>query len=246
MKQIIQYLVQRTRIVGLAAIVLLPMLATAQPCDFTNDINLGATTGAQVGYTQIYFLLNATTNAVVQVSNTAANFTGVAPGFYKIVAVNYDPALPPTPNPSTVAVGAPYGFSGGCFEEKYYQGNTGTTVRVCTSRVCVGQQLLIGSSNYNATAGFTQKYVLVCAGTITAFNATGDFGISTASQNGCIVHAINHNPTLTGLTVGQPFAGLGGCFQDNALTETVTIDPLPVAVITGTPAVCTGDRKSVV
>lgn len=240
MKQIIQYLVQRTRIVGLAAIVLLPMLATAQPCDFTNDINLGATTGAHVGYTQIYFLLNATTNAVVQIANTAANFTGVAPGFYKIVVVNYDPALPPTPNPSTITVGAPYGFSGGCFEEKYYQGNTGTTVRVCTSRVCVGQQLLIGSSNYNTTAGFTQKYVLVCAGTITAFNATGDFGISTASQNGCIVHAINHNATITGLTVGQPFAGLGGCFEDNALTETVTIDPLPVVVIIGTPAVCTG------
>lgn len=209
-------------------------LLHAQPCDFVNDISLGHTKGRNLAFSQIYFLVNAATNQVVQINTAGANFTGITPGFYKLIALNYQASNPPSPHPNSVTVGSLYGFTGGCFEELYYDGNSGTTVRVCGTVLCVGETLEVGSSKFKNNSGFQQKYALVCGGSISQINATGNFGPCTLAMNGCTVYVINHDATATGLSVGTAFpGGLGGCYEIHPVNEAVVVKPMPTASLLG-------------
>lgn len=209
--------------------------SNAQSCDFVNDITLGHTSGRNTGYSQMYFLVNASTNVIEQISPTGANFTGIIPGFYRVIALNYNPANPPSPNPFTVTTGSVYGFLGGCFEERFYDGNSGTTVKVCGTNFCEGDAVEVGSSKFKNNAGFGQTYVLICGGLVSSFNSTGNFGNATLLMDGCTVRVLNHDASLTGLSIGAAFpAGLGGCFQVNSVTESLSVvvcPPLPLDLI---------------
>jgi hypothetical protein len=86
-----------------------------------NENIMASSSGSNLGYTQVYLLTDALGDFLAQ--NTTGVFSTV--GFilgdtYHVHALNYNPADPPLPLPSTLVVGAPIStITGGCFNTDF-------------------------------------------------------------------------------------------------------------------------------
>lgn len=236
--------------------VILGLTANAQSCDFTNDLTLGHTNNRNTAadYSTLYFLTNANTDTIVQISTTGGNFTNLKTGYYKVYAFNYRTSgAQPSPIPTSLMVGDVFTTgtcTGGCFKTFAYSGLSGTTVKVCNTKVCETDVLEVGGSGYNNSAGYSQLYVLVdLSGNIAATSTTGSFGAAPVTWNGYSVYMVNYQTAsvTTQLNVGQAFPGalnLAGCCYDTKAAEPVTVVPTPTVTPTATNA-CVGTTNNV-
>ncbi len=186
-------------------LLLLPNLINAQ-CKKSYSVYAGSSeqtytsSGAAVGYTQVYSLENNATGLIVETNTTgvfnAANFT-TAGTSYKVYALNYNGGNAPDPLPS---VGAPHASCGsilpGCKNPDFNTDFICVNVIACTD-ICQGTDITASSSG--ATPGYLQEYLLVnTAGNIVAIDNAGaaNFNSSTLAAGSYTLHAFNYNPGI--------------------------------------------------
>ncbi len=204
--------------------------------------NLTATSsGGNLGYTQVYILVDQSGNIVAQ--NPTGTFNSVANGVYQIHALNYDPLNPPNPLPIAL-IGQPLTDVGsstlGCFNGDLL---TDYVTQVCSScaqtlEFCGTEPVVITSSG--SAVGYTQLYVLVdtSSGLVIATNLTGNFTSDVVIGNTYTVHALNYNSSDAPIplpTVGQDVLQTGSTYQGCANSDflldyvCVNINALPDA-----------------
>lgn len=193
--------------------------------------DLSATcSSANPAYTQVYVLVEATSGNIIQ-QNSIGNFPAVAPGTYRVHALNFDPSNPPAPLPANL-IGQSISLVGtitaGCFNNDFFTDFVNRSCASCfyTRTICANAPILVNSSLANPA--YEQLYVLVDAasGLIVSVNPSGNFTGLVSAGNSYRVHALNYDPLNPPLPL--PFPGLAlndigtsssGCYNDDYLTD---------------------------
>jgi hypothetical protein len=185
--------------------------------------------GATASYTQVYVLTDD--NGVVIAQNNSGTFPAVAPGAYRVYALNFNPIDPPAPLPANL-IGQSVSLVGsqtaGCFNSDFFTDYVNRSCASCvyTRTICANAAILVNSSLSNTA--YVQRYVLVDAanGLIVAVNSTGNFTGQVIAGNSYQIHALNFDPTNPPSplpTVGQQLNSIGstqnGCYNDDYLTD---------------------------
>jgi hypothetical protein len=192
-----------------------------------------SSSGAMLGYTQLYVLVDAATGLIV---TTATNgiFTGTvsAGNSYQVYALNFDPANPPNPLPTPGQLVTACGsITQGCKNSDYLTDYICYNVTPCgttclrTTILCQGTNISVSTSGENEA--YTRVFVLAdAAGNFIAQNNTGIFPTGALADGDYQVHALNFNPAdaptplPSGLSVGNPISSIaGGCFNNDFLTD---------------------------
>jgi hypothetical protein len=186
--------------------------------------------GANPAFTQVYVLVEATSGNIIQ-QNNSGNFPAVAPGAYRVHALNFDPSNPPAPLPANL-IGQSISLVGtitaGCFNNDFFTDFVNRSCASCfyTRTICANAPILVNSSLANPA--YEQLYVLVDAasGLIVSVNPSGNFTGLVSAGNSYRVHALNYDPLNPPLPL--PFPGLAlndigtsssGCYNDDYLTD---------------------------
>ena len=211
------------------------LIATSLWFGLTSDLyaqcNLSATSsGANPAYTQVYVLVEAATGNIIA-QNNSGTFPAVAPGAYRVYALNFNPVDPPAPLPANL-IGQSVSLVGtqtaGCFNSDFFSDYVNRSCASClfTRNVCANDLILVSTSSENLA--YTQRYVLVDAltGSIVAVNSSGDFTGQVIAGHSYQVHALNFdpaNPPSPLPVVGQQLNSIGstqnGCYNDDYLTD---------------------------
>ena len=193
--------------------------------------NLSASSsGSNPAYTQVYVLVEAASGNIIQ-QNSSGNFPAVAPGAYRVHALNFDPANPPAPLPANL-IGQSLSLVGsqnaGCFNNDFFTDFVNRSCASCffTITICANAPVLVSTSSENLA--YTQLYVLVDAsnGIISSVNSSGNFTGQVSAGHSYQVHALNYNPSNPPSPLplaGQPLNSIGttltGCYNDDYLTD---------------------------
>lgn len=193
--------------------------------------NLSASSsGSNPAYTQVYVLVEAASGNIIQ-QNSSGNFPAVAPGAYRVHALNFDPSNPPAPLPANL-IGQSISLVGtltaGCFNNDFFTDYVNRSCASClfTRNVCANDPILVSTSSENLT--YTQLYVLVDAsnGLIVSVNSSGNFTGQVSAGNSYQIHALNFDPSNPPAPLplaGQPLNSIGstqnGCYNDDYLTD---------------------------
>jgi hypothetical protein len=198
--------------------------ALSAQCDISAN-----SSGATSGYTQVYVLTDD--NGIVIAQNNSGTFLAVAPGAYRVYALNFNPIDPPAPLPANL-IGQSVSLVGtqtaGCFNSDFFSDYVNRSCASCvfTRNVCASDPILVSSSLSNSA--YVQRYVLVDAltGSIVAVNSSGDFSGQVLAGHSYQVHALNFdpaNPPSPLPIVGQPLNSIGstqnGCYNHDYLTD---------------------------
>lgn len=239
------------KIIHIMSVLALCLLGLCSPlqaaCDFTSSQDLvvtpSGTHNAAPGFVQVY-LLTDLTGTILSTSSTG-NFGPQAYGNYRVHALNYESANPPTPLP-TVGVDVAT-FSGGCFQLF----SNPATVSVCGSSVLTACEnsgeviTLVSMPDYNDGTGFNQAFVIVDSTTgfivaVSSVSAVGSATFTTTSGSGDLqaggyhAYAVNYQDPETlislGLALGNPWTGNFGVACANSTG--------PVAVSVSPPGAC--------
>lgn len=213
----------------------------ANSCLQNNNIcqnaNISASSsGNNSSYTQVYVLADDNGNFIAQ--NTTGIFSTASltlGSVYRVHALNYDPANPPSPLPSGLTVGAAIStVTGGCYNSDFLTDYVCYTITACApfciqeQNVCENEDIIVSSSGSNPS--YTQVYVLTDDnGNFMAQNNTGVFStLGFTLGDTYHVHALNYDPVNppsplpSALAVGAAISTIsGGCFNSDFLTDYV-------------------------
>ncbi len=117
--------------------------------------------GSMTGYTQVYVLADDLGNFIAQNSTGVFSTTSLTLGnTYHVHALNYDPLNPPSPLPSSLALGAPLsGISGGCFNLDFLTDYLCYTIG-CP---CTGKMVQYAPDQYTPGATGSVNYTVASA-----------------------------------------------------------------------------------
>jgi hypothetical protein len=230
--------------------------ATRTTC--STDPIIITSSGAMVGYTQLYVLVDAITSQII-VSNATGNFTGqvVAGVGYQIHALNYEPTNAPNPLPTAGAmIGTIGNISGGCYNGDFLVDYVCLNVTNCATscfksqNVCPSENIVAKTSGENVA--FSQLYVLADeSGLCIDQNNTGVFA-TTAFVLGTTVrvHALNFDPANPPNTfvAGDMISNIvGGCYNSDFLVDyacfTMDCALLPIGGVQLTGAIVGADNQ---
>jgi hypothetical protein len=195
--------------------------------------NITATSsGGNATYTQVYVLVDASTNLIVAENNTGT-FNAVNPGSYRVHALNFDPTNVPAPLPAAL-IGQDVSLVGstttGCFNADFLTDYVNRACASCqqSNTICETDPLIVSSSGANGT--YTQLYVLVDAATdlIVGTSTSGDFTGIIAAGNSYQLYALNYNPAdapnplpIAGQSVNAVGTVNAGCYNSDYLSDYV-------------------------
>ena len=194
-------------------------------CDIT-----ATSSGENPAFTQVYVLVEAVTGNVVS-QNSSGTFPAVAPGTYRVHALNFDPANPPAPLPSNLigqSVSLVGTLTAGCFNNDFFTDFVNRSCASCiyTRTVCYNAAILVNSSLSNPA--YEQLYVMVDAasGLIVSANPSGNFSGLVSAGNSYQIHALNYDPLNPPLPLpfpGLPLNSIGtsstGCYNNDYLSD---------------------------
>jgi hypothetical protein len=133
------------RIILYINILLFFAAALSAQCDISANSN-----GATAGYTQVYVLTDD--NGIVIAQNNSGTFPAVAPGAYRIHALNFNPIDPPAPLPANL-IGQSVSLVGtqtaGCFNSDFFSDYVNRSCASClfTRNVCANDLILVSTSS---------------------------------------------------------------------------------------------------
>ncbi|MCH2045912.1 MAG: hypothetical protein MK212_17480, partial [Saprospiraceae bacterium] len=217
------------------------VIRTCSSCQQNNTICetdplVVSSSGGNGAYTQLYVLVNASSN-LIEATNSTGNFTGMvsAGTAYQVYALNYNPSDAPNPLPTVgQAVSMVGTTSAGCYNSDFLTDYICYTITNCATscvrdyNVCENEDIVASSSGNNAS--YTQVYVLADnSGNFVAQNTTGIFSTSGFTLGDSYhVHALNYNPSdapsplPSALSVGDPLSNIsGGCYNSDFLIDYV-------------------------
>ena len=190
--------------------------------------------GNNSSYIQVYVLADDNGNFIAQ--NTTGKFSTASLTIgttYRVHALNYDPANPPSPLPSALGAGAAIStISGGCFNSDFLTDYVCYTITACApfciqeQNICENEDIMASSSGSNPS--YTQVYILTDDnGNFLAQNNTGIFStLGFTLGDTYHVHALNYDPANppsplpSTLAVGTAISTIsGGCFNSDFLTD---------------------------
>lgn len=216
----------RNHIFNILCLLMLSLGLQAQ-CNIT-----ATSSGGNSSYTQVYVLVDASTNLIVAENNTGS-FSAVTPGSYRVHALNYDPANAPAPLPAALIgqnLSLVGGSSTGCFNADFLTDFVNRSCGSCqqSNTICETDPLIVSSSGGNGS--YTQLYVLVDAATnlIVGTSSSGDFTGIISAGNSYQVYALNYNPSdppsplpIAGQSVNAVGTTTQACYNPDYLSDYV-------------------------
>jgi len=213
----------------------------ASSCIQNNSVcqnaNISASSsGNNSSYTQIYVLADDNGNFLAQNTTGIFSATNLNIGdTYRVHALNYNPANPPSPLPNALSIGtAIASISGGCYNSDFLTDYVCYSITACApfciqeQNVCENEAIIASSSG--STPNYVQVYILTDDnGNFIAQNNTGIFSTLGFSLGATYhVHALNYDPINppsplpNALSLGASINSItGGCYNSDFLTDYV-------------------------